>query len=543
MAYIPPNSTIQLFENIPFDSDYHNTGFFATSLAMESYFSGKVSASLMLSEYSYQRENAGVIKVQKPFSAVYRVNYLRYQNQSHERKWFYAFVTKAEYISDTVTALHFSLDVMTTWFFQYTLENCFIERQHSATDGIGDNIVPESVDVGEQVYNNYDEMIIDQNNNFKDLYAVVCVCDVNAQAVTGTEQNNIYSGAIMYAFDVQDSTELSDMNSFMATYIQRPDSIVGLYMCPKCLCVRGGGAGQFANYFLRTAGNAPVYRYQYLPQLLDTATLNGYTPKNKKLFTYPYNYLVVDNAKGNALTLRYEFFGMNAGTYLRPSFTVDGCTLQPVVLRLRPSNYKGSGTITPLGGNAYGVPVNSDILTIDNYPLCSWNFDSYKAWIAQNAVPAGMNMLSSTISQGIQSAESGNANPLGMLNSVNSFLTSRYQASIAADQFRGTLNNGNVNVANDMASFFYGRMSCNYQTAKRIDDYFTMFGYAQGIVATPNRHARSRFTYIKTIGCEISGSIPNDDQLLIKAVFDAGVRFWANPDEIGDYITANAVLT
>ena len=85
--------------------------------------------------------------------------------------------------------------------------------------------------------------------------------------------------------------------------------------------------------------------------------------------------------------------------------------------------------------------------------------------------------------------------------------------------------------------------SCNAEYAKRIDDFFTMYGYAQGIVATPNRRARQRFTYIKTIGCEISGSIPNDDQLKIKSIYDNGVRFWVNPSEIGNYTLANNVIT
>lgn len=567
---------------VPIDSDYNNTAFFTSASARDTYFSGKVTHTL--SNYYYQREGIGIIKVQLTYAQCYKLNYMRFKNNSYENKWFYAFILKAEYISDTVTALHYSIDVMQTWAHDYTLEQCFIERQHSETDGIGDNIVPENVDVGEQVFNNYDELQPTPNTSFKDMYAVVAVCDVNESAVRGTEQNNIYSGAVMYAFDVNISTQLADLNSFLASYIQRPDAIVGMYMCPKTLCVTGGGSGDYGKYFLMTGGNAPQHPRVTLPALDSSATLNGYAPKNKKLLTYPYNFLSVDNAMGNSLTLRYEFFGMGLSNYLTPSFFVDGCTLQPVQMRLRPSNYKGSGMITPAGATAYGKPVNSEMLTISNYPLCSWNFDTYKAWIAQNAVPEALNMVGSlahvgmslglpdqsptsmtqtwgTISNsrtgvteydltqqrdiinGVTPAQRANIHSgHTMINSITGFLGRNYAASIAADQLRGSLNGGNVNVANRMATFFYGRKSCNAQTAKRIDDYFTMFGYAQNIVARPNRRARQRFTYVKTVGCEISGQIPNDDQLMIKSIYDAGIRFWVDPDDIGNYATANGTL-
>ena len=42
--------------------------------------------------------------------------------------------------------------------------------------------------------------------------------------------------------------------------------------------------------------------------LVGNETLDGYTPKNKKMYTYPYNFFNMDNGNGSNLQLRYEFF-------------------------------------------------------------------------------------------------------------------------------------------------------------------------------------------------------------------------------------------
>lgn len=551
MAYIQPSTTVYLFKDIPFDPDYENTGYFASKADQEYYFHTTHGVFDVLSAYSYQRAGIGVIKIERRYEECYQVNYMMFKNtaNAYEQKWFYAFVTSVEYISDTVSALHYQIDVMQTWLRDYVLEECFIDRQHSETDDIGDNIAPETVDVGEQVFNNYQMLDVDNTHNLHDLYAVVCVCDVNSGAVDGTEVQNVYSGAVMYAFDVQSSTELSDLNAFLSSYIQRPDAIVGMYMCPKILVIRGGNSGAYANYKVMSSGNAPTYHLQ-LPTLTSGNTLNGYAPRNMKMFTYPYNYLSIDNAMGSGLSLRYEYFGIGVGgqSKLTPRFTLDGSAVQPVQLRLRPANYKGSGG--HVVNNVFvGDPNNTEFTTVDNYPMCSWNFDSYKAWCAQGSVVAGAKVAGNLIGLGVPRVTARGEAQLNMnqvantWGSVTNALIERYQASIAADMFKGTLEMGNVNVAEDMSGFWYGRVSCNAQVARRIDDYFTMFGYAQGVVGTPNRHARQRFTYVKTIGCEINGDVPADDRVKIKAIFNQGVRFWADVTHVGNYLLANPVLT
>ena len=550
MAYIQPSTTIYLFKDIPFDSDYTNTGYFNSKADQETYFFTTHGVYQTLGNYYYQREQVNVIKVKLPFEDCYQVNYLAFKNTNshYEQKWFYAFVTNVEYISDSVTALHYEIDVMQTWTSDYLLEQCFIERQHSTTDGIGDNLAPETLDIGEPVFNNYQELEFPLGYDPKRMYALVCICDVNIGSVQGRNFQGIYSGAEVYGFDPTILSELNALNQFLAQYIQRPDVVVGMYMCPRVLCpTRGGGSGDFGAYYI--SGNDTPPRFDItLPKLVSTGnTLDGYAPRNMKLYTYPYNYLYIDNALGEALSLRYEYFGRGLSTYLQPHLAVDGTQMQPVTMRLRPSNYKGSGFET-VGGVSRPRAINTELLSIKNYPMCSWNFDSYEAWTAQSSVPEAIGLGTSLLSLGMSTSDSNGGGSIGLpvggiIHQVGGYLQRSYRASIAADMLKGSLMSSNVNIANNNNAFYYGRVSINSETAKRIDDYFTMFGYSQGVVATPNRHARSRFTYVKTLGCEISGNIPNDDQVKIKGIFDKGIRFWVDPSDIGNYQRANNVLS
>lgn len=43
------------------------------------------------------------------------------------------------------------------------------------------------------------------------------------------------------------------------------------------------------------------------------SSLNGYTPKNKKLLTWPYCFINVSNNNGSANSLRYEYFHDSEG--------------------------------------------------------------------------------------------------------------------------------------------------------------------------------------------------------------------------------------
>ena len=146
MPYIPPNSDVVLCRGVPIDSDYKHTLYFDSVAAQNNYFFSK--AFKQFHHVSYQRERRNVMTLETPSSELYGCNYLLFKNTSYSEKWFFAFVDLVEYVSDTVTDIYYTIDMMQTWMFQYTLKQCFVAREHSATDNLFENTKNESVGYG-----------------------------------------------------------------------------------------------------------------------------------------------------------------------------------------------------------------------------------------------------------------------------------------------------------------------------------------------------------------------------------------------------------
>ena len=66
-----------------------------------------------------------------------------------------------------------------------------------------------------------------------------------------------------------------------------------------------------------------------------------------------------------------------------------------------------------------------------------------------------------------------------------------------------------------------------------------MYGYAVNEIKVPNIHQRPQWNFVKTEGCVVTGNVPNAIRTTIEQIFDSGVRFWNNGDNIGKYYLAN----
>ena len=73
-----------------------------------------------------------------------------------------------------------------------------------------------------------------------------------------------------------------------------------------------------------------------------------------------------------------------------------------------------------------------------------------------------------------------------------------------------------------------------------IDDYFNMYGYAVKRVKHPNFSSRPHWNYVKTVGCYLIGDVPADDAKKLCSIYDHGITFWKNGDEIGNYSLDNS---
>ena len=104
-------------------------------------------------------------------------------------------------------------------------------------------------------------------------------------------------------------------------------------------------------------------------------------------------------------------------------------------------------------------------------------------------------------------------------------------------------NSSGFNMLTSVKNFDF---SCTLRTlrkdvAQQIDDYFTVYGYRVDTLKVPTVRNRPHWTYIKTRGCNIKGSMPADDIASIEDIVDKGITFWRNINEVGDYSLDNSV--
>lgn len=152
MAYVVPNSIIEVFSGVKLNKDSEDTIYFGTRADQNTYFSDptKVTMIYRATDYQFIRAERESMRVKCGYAQVENANYIRFTNTAFGNKYFYAFVTGVNYISNECTEIEFEIDPLQTWLpnVDYQLNDCRIIRQHqTGSDNIGDNTQPESIQI------------------------------------------------------------------------------------------------------------------------------------------------------------------------------------------------------------------------------------------------------------------------------------------------------------------------------------------------------------------------------------------------------------
>ena len=505
--YVEPNSTVYLMKNVPLDPTYQHTVLFSSKAAQEQAFMQFTSAELTFENMSYQRHGRGYLKIAKNVGKLLNCNYMMFRNYDSETmnydRWFYAFVTDVEYINENTTMVRYEIDIMQTWLFDYQLDPVFVEREHSSTDVPGDNLLEENLERGEYVFKTFGKSGVLDAADYG--IAIWSTYDPDTQKdVEGGMFANLYTAAKGFFFDVA-----SQANSFIEACTKQgraPDCIVGVIMCPKL----------YKGYF--TGGGGRVDNYKDVTYAKNLEDIDGYIPKNKKLFTHPYNFLYATNLTGSNLELRYEYFDTQncvlriGGT---PSMSMDAM--------LVPKNYKGVALNT------------NESMAIGDIPMCCYSVDAFTAWFAQNKgsyISGKVNQVVGAIGQFATGNVAGGA--VSLVTGVSSTIGELRDKSVQPPNVQGSPAQGTI-FGEGWNDFWIGCVTIKAQFAKIIDQYWSKFGYPCRQIKVPNRNARANWNYVKTQGCEFTGSIPASDAEAIKAIYDNGVTFWNDINNVGKY--------
>ncbi len=508
-----PQTRICICQSLGLSNDYNHTFWFDNVTQQTNFFESKVIKTFV--NYTYVRKNWS-LKVNASVEDAEKWGYLFFRNTSTGRYYYY-FINNVKYISDETVELDLEMDVMQTYLFDYALQPCFVEREHAKIDSIGQNTVEEDVELG-QLINAGTSLPESFWNNTVLIMSTVALDKADFPNCYGMTIDGVFSGCNIYRVN----TTLGLINLLKAlNEAGKIDAIVSMWVYPKAL-VKASNPDSDISQATTSREEADTY-------VANRPTSHeGYVPKNNKLFTYPFCYLYSFNSSGNSAIYRFERFD---GAY---EFRIYGSLFPDGGVKIVPMNYNGVG-------------LNYDeSMVLTGYPTCAWTSDTYKVWLAQNQGQQAVQGLASVgaIGSGVAMMATGNImGGAGAMfagaSGIASQLAQRHDMETHPPQSRGSTSSTlNVN-SGSMGIYFYAK-TLTAERAEIIDEYFTMYGYRTLRVKTPNRNVRESFTYTKTVGCLITGSLCQEDARKIQSIYDHGVTFWQSSVAIGNYSASNA---
>lgn len=540
MAYVIPNSTVVLLKNISLTPTYENTVDYDNATAQYNDMYAHKLGQWDRCTYVGKNKQQGTIRLESTQGLLMQqATYMMFKNTNYENKWFYAFVTDVTWVNNVTWEVSFILDVMQTYYFDFTYSQCLIERHHVEDDSIGANLIEENLEIGEYV--------VEGATNIEEFQKThTCVATTLNQGGSqwdpeSTDYPTSVIDGVNYGCKIYKFLTKEKFGKFIkqANDDGVTDQIIDIYEVPD-----------FATGDeISETGSLEISYTHSISKSIDKPYANfanQYVPKNNKLYTYPFKYLKATNHTGNIANYRYENFSDNDC-----NFDVH-CTITP-----NPEGY-----IYPNNYLNFANAVDEGI-SINDFPKGGYVSDQYKAWLAQTAnsrtlqmlgigasavvgvaglmTGAGGMMLASATTMTTAQATAFGAGVAGLASSfkqASNMYAQKKDRMVNSQQATGNKSNSVVHEMDYHYIALY-RMCIKPYFAKRIDDYFTKYGYAINELGTPNPKARPHFTFIKTVGCDVKASLPSQLVGQINAIHDNGITFWKSLDSIGNYSLDN----
>lgn len=650
-----PNTVVKILKGIELDRDLENTYRFASLSAQQNFFSSPKRVKFQLENLQYLRTGENSIKLEKDTASLYDCNYLMFQNTGYmdasgRTRWFYAFIDRVDYVNEATSEIFYTIDPMQTWLFDFKFADCMVEREHVRDDRIGKNVISEPVECGEYMQE-VSEYVVSPNS-FEYKGGLITTKPINQGLVarntiaiqyTGQQHTltidrpEPYAGvsrgnkALQTGTVGQYPTDLSWYADFsLVTNVEA----TGKYHSNNTVT----GCPDLSNYslqnlltwitgdFIDNMDAKDIYAVFIYPAYFSSVETGAvfdtygsgskekvmqfdmsssagfkktdgtfFTPRNNKLYTFPYTRLTVSSHYGNVAHYKFELFKNG----FKPKFKLISILTATPQAALIPVSYIGK------------IDSIDDMVTLPYVIEIPVKGDAFKTYIAENkgniiaslsntvlsaAIPA------MSISSNVAMSSGGDVTQARTIRSLspktgrlrNSLqdttrtvnAPSRQESESSTVSFGGGGKYGGlISMVGDLVDKahlpnpVYGNMTTtdilataklntislyregiSGDIAKTIDDFFTMFGYAVKEVKQPGVYNRHYWQYIKTCGCVLHNSDSYSDYVnlttgvnystgmnaadmdTLEKIFNRGITFWDQDVQIGDYTLDNGTL-
>jgi hypothetical protein len=581
MGIVPLSGTnIRLLSGIPFQSDYKHTRWFDSSSEQTNWFLSRNVVHSMV-ESNFQRiEGYNYIAVDQSIDDLWNVNYVMFQNSSYNNKWFYAFVTKVEYVQRNRTNVHFQIDVLQTWRFDYTFKPSFVIREHCPLwNGDGTPII-NTVDEGLNYGTEYDIVSAENYQPFTEVFFLVIV---SKKAMHGTnaisptlnglpQPLSYYVHPFKLAGDMPNimiggtglnASSINDVLTGIMTQSLAVNEVVSLYVTEYFGYAPSydGSLMTFDSIHFEPVaiGDVNTIHVKTFPSYSPTGkTLgnkyNNYRPVTEsKLLMYPYTQLVLDDFKGNRVSLKNEYIRANEitinvkgslGTHNKVSYSIDDYSqeqydtysyitaMEHAVINTNPNDIPIINDLLAayLQGHRNSLQNQRNTITFNNFMDTAKHMNAGASNALYGNIPGVINESLDMVKGG------GNA-----VLKLQGIMAKQQDIANMPPSVASMGSNSNFDYGNYIYGLYIIKKQIKPEYQKKLEDFFHAYGYKKNEVKTPNFHTRQHFNYVQTQSCVIMANINNDDLNTIKNVFDNGITLW-HTDDIGNYSLANGVI-
>lgn len=548
MPLITEKTVLHLLTGIPLHKNAAHTLDFASVAAQTQFFLGHVFDTM--TNCTYQRiVSRGYVLWDTYADAVDNLDYLMFNNGDFNGKWYYAFVDAVEYVNTETCRIHFTIDVMQTFMFDYSLKQCLIKRSHVGVQGT-DNlwIAPETLDLGAEYETiasiGYD--VITASNSYLLLTSTVDLtqdfgsfASPNLYGAQGTYVDELPSGCDYYVVGGEYGDNIDAVFTALSSFPWISKGIIGLTVLPKQMLNRENIAtvqmGDGSTIIGKLNGNYPNSRTVASVGVFDPFVQRE--PDFVKFYGFPYGFIEVTCYNGTTLKV-YPQYTRNG------KLTVKCDTLITSAPEMK---YYFSDYMNDLYDRS---------ITLADFPQMPVQDSSYMLVRRRREEIAGqiggaLDTLGSYTSSGVRDAiqrvgagkfgdglkPAYDVNPVYIgntvadwYNAIANVLHPQVDAPSLATQAGGTPFN-----------YAHGHMGVTIKwkmiTKPHRDiirDFWTAYGYAVNRLYVPDTKSMSRYNFIQTGGCIIQGDIDAVYTGQIMDIYNTGITFWHDAD-IGNY--------
>lgn len=447
-----PQTEVHLLSNVPFNFSYNNVMDFDTINEQTTYFLNK--SKLTFEDLTHQRVNNNMINLEVAYEDLYDVNYMMFQNDKIPGKWFYAFITKYDFVSPNVTRISYQIDVYQTWLFDMEWQSTYVEREHTQRFNQDGTPVINTLDEGLSYGSDYQITSCVKYEQVPDVIWAVIVAKVDLQYLLqgkkygGTKLGNVQTPLYFYTvpvslngLDVKLNNQLADpiedIFNLFTTNTTFVGSIVTMYYTSFMpLVLTSSVSNNVINITAQHGINNITISGLAMFELVNSnwSSLNPQIYSDmfdafpeyseSKLYMYPYSLIEITNLKGETVTLKPQNFNFSISKELR--LRLKSCISTAPKTAIYPENYLNSTNIIDFEDFTCGIVDNnlSDIPIIDDYTA------SY--------MQANRNSIATTNKYAMDNALRGisqnNAN-----NRLNNAIIDRQQAYNEGEMYTGML--------------------------------------------------------------------------------------------------------